>query len=385
MVVFSLLAFSTIFANNVSVGLYFVFLMLMVYGASLATGINQNGVFAYVTGFDREEYTQAIMVGQGVAGVLPCIVQILTVMAVPEPDSGGKEDDNGDGNGNGNSNSGDDKTHLAEISAESSKSAFIYFITATAVSALALVCFLHLCKRRPSHTITGGRDSNRGSQELHRETEEQLDFAENGTSTSTSRSGNGHERNESTVSHIFSSNAVPLSTLFWKLRWLSISVALCFAVTMVFPVFTAEIHSVHQVPPNPRIPYDASIFIPLAFLIWNLGDLIGRMAVAVPSFFRVAHTQPVRLFLLSIARLLFIPLYRLCNIHDRGATIESDFYYLFIVQLLFGISNGYVGSCCMMGAAYWVEEGEKEAAGGFMSLMLVTGLTIGSLFSFLVG
>ena len=360
-------------------GTYFVFVMLMVYGASLATGINQNGVFAYVSGFGREEYTQAIMAGQGVAGVLPCVVQILSVVVVAEPDDTGEKEEY--------------NSSRTDMRAESPKSAFVYFFTATAVSALALVCFLHLWRRHPSQTTITEENVNEGpAEEMQPEPEEQLDFVENnqngappghgrvfddltGVGNSSSNSGSGGNNG----------NTVPLSTLFWKLHWLAISVALCFAVTMVFPVFTAEIHSVHQVPPNARIPFSPPIFIPVAFLLWNLGDLLGRLAIAVPSLSGIVHAHPVRIFLLAVARLVFIPLYRLCNIHDRGATIESDFYYLFIVQLFFGFSNGYVGSCCMMAAAYWVDEGEKEAAGGFMSLMLVMGLTIGSLASFLVG
>lgn len=36
----------------------------------------------------------------------------------------------------------------------------------------------------------------------------------------------------------------------------------------------------------------------------------------------------------------------------------------------------------MMGAGQWVPEGDRESAGGFMSLMLVGGLAAGSLLSF---
>ena len=44
--------------------------MAIVFTASLAAGFCQNGVFAYVAGFGMGEYTQAIMIGQAVAGVL---------------------------------------------------------------------------------------------------------------------------------------------------------------------------------------------------------------------------------------------------------------------------------------------------------------------------
>lgn len=86
----------------------------------------------------------------------------------------------------------------------------------------------------------------------------------------------------------------------------------------------------------------------------------------------------------SLARAVFIPLYFLCNIHGKGAVVASDAFYLVVVQFLFGLTNGYLGSTCMIGAGVWVDVEEREAAGGFMGLMLVGGLTVGSLLSFLV-
>ena len=47
------------------------FLIFIVFVTSLAAGLCQNGVFAFVSGFGQPRYTQAIMTGQGVAGVLP--------------------------------------------------------------------------------------------------------------------------------------------------------------------------------------------------------------------------------------------------------------------------------------------------------------------------
>jgi solute carrier family 29 (equilibrative nucleoside transporter), member 1/2/3 len=114
--------------------------------------------------------------------------------------------------------------------------------------------------------------------------------------------------------------------------------------------------------------------------VWNTGDLLGRLS----TLHRPLHLRPRFLLLLALARLLFIPLYLLCNIDGAGARVPSDLFYLAVVQLLFGASNGYLGSVCMMAAAGAVEVQEKEAAGGFMGLCLVAGLTVGSLLSFVV-
>ncbi|PLN81091.1 hypothetical protein BDW42DRAFT_169564 [Aspergillus taichungensis] len=338
-VVFTMLAISTVVARDADVRFYFVFLMTMVCGASLATGINQNGVFAYVAGFGREEYTQAIMGGQGVAGVLPCIVQILSVLAVPRNNR----------RTNPTKQDNEPVPPPPENSSAASKSAFWYFLTATAVSSLALVSFLSLARRRRLHHHTPPQN------------------IPNYTDLPSEAAATPDTPPETQI---------PLTTLFSKLRLLSTSIFLCFAVTMIFPVYTSRI-----LPTTTTIRPE--IFIPLAFLFWNAGDLTGRMLVLLPSLSSLAH-RPRALFALALARLLFLPLYLLCNVDGQGAVLNSDAFYLVIVQLLFGVTNGFLSSSCMMGAGEWVDEREREAAGGFMSLMLVGGLAAGSLASFLV-
>ncbi|KAH7359664.1 nucleoside transporter-domain-containing protein [Pyrenochaeta sp. MPI-SDFR-AT-0127] len=321
-VVFTLLAISTKLFLSVSVGIYFAFLMVMVLSASLATGMCQNGVFAYVSGFGREEYTQGIMAGQGIAGVLPALTQIISVLSVPK------------------------KQHTDGRPQESSTSAFVYFLTATVVCAATLVAFFYLLSRDSSKQRMNPTLQDDGS-------EIELDHNER--------------------------KSIPLTRLLKKLFWLAGAVFLTFAITMFYPVFSSQIVSVRDPAEVPRL-FQPAAFIPLGFFLWNLGDLIGRTGPALPAL-RLTH-RPRLLFALAIARVLFIPLYLLCNIGGKGAAVNSDFFYLFVVQLFFGITNGYLGSSCMMGFAEWVEPNELEAGGGFMSLCLVSGLTAGSFLSF---
>ena len=320
--IFTLLALSAVLFQDISPNAYYGFVLVMVFSSSFASALCQNGLFAFVAGFGVGEYTQAIMTGQAVAGVLPCIVQIVAALSIPE---------NGATNGAGE---------------ESPKSAFIYFMTATAVSAIALVAFIHLARRHPEHTTVKAI-----GEDLELNDEEPV------------------ER-----------KVVGLMTLFLKLKWFSLGVAVTFAVTMMYPVFTQSILSVRPAESASRL-FQPACFIPLAFLVWNVGDLIGRTLPLLPA---LNFTQRPRLvFTASLARLVWIPLYLLCNIRGKGAAIESDFFYLVIVQLLFGITNGFLGSTCMMAAPEWVDATEREAAGGFMGLCLVFGLTVGSLLSFL--
>lgn len=348
-VCFVLLSLSTLVSASAAV--YFSFLMLVVLFASLSTGLIQNGVFAYVAGFGRSEYTQAIMTGQAIAGVLPPLAQIVSVLAVPA----GRHREKGEGE---------------KDPSENPQSAFIYFLTATIVSVFALIAFFYLHRRRgfylqtqstidaiPKATANGNSEGTVAIDgALHTQPDDNYPSPSEATPTRAS---------------------IPLLTLFRKLPFLSLGVFICFAVTMVFPVFTVSIQSVS---PSDRPP---QIFVPLAFLIWNLGDLLGRLSTLYPRI-NLSH-YPFALFCLALARLVFVPLYFLCNVGGRGAVVGSDAFYLVVVQFLFGLSNGYLGSNCMMGAGEWVEEEEREAAGGFMGLCLVGGLTVGSLLSFTLG
>ncbi|KAG9523400.1 nucleoside transporter family, partial [Aureobasidium melanogenum] len=328
LVAFALLALSTWFALGVSPTAYFAFLIFIVFVTSLAAGLCQNGVFAFVSGFAQPRYTQAIMAGQGVAGVLPCIAQIVSVLSVSNSQQDEPTDD-----------------APGAPPPVPGTAAFAYFLTATVICASTLAAFFFLVQKHNAKKATAHQDM-----------------------TSSLDSVDQPKR-----------NTVPLGLLFRKLRWLAAAVFLTFTVTMMFPVYTQRILSVNATHSTSRI-FQAPSFIPLAFLFWNAGDLLGRLLPAVPRL-SLIH-RPKLILILSIARVGFIPLYHLCNIRGQGAVIDSDVFYLVVVQLLFGISNGYLGSMCMMGAAEWVDPEEREASGGFMGLCLVAGLAFGSLISF---
>ncbi|ETI28568.1 hypothetical protein G647_01018 [Cladophialophora carrionii CBS 160.54] len=338
-VVFAILALSTLVRS--AAGVYFGFLLVAIFFASFSTGLIQNGLFSFASGFGRSEYTQAIMTGQAVAGVLPPLAQIISVLAVPT-----KKNKDNDG---------------ADTADASPKSAFIYFLTATVISVLALLAFFYLLRREANSRALKSAAKATGDEAS------EGDALTGATRRTSAQDAPGEEVNERPP--------VALGTLFRKMPFLSTAVFICFAVTMVFPVFTASILSVNNI--------DSAIFIPTAFLVWNIGDLVGRLVTLWPKI-SLTH-YPFALFCLAMARLLFIPLYFLCNIKNKGAAISSDFFYLVIVQFLFGLTNGYLGSECMMGSGEWVLPEEREAAGGFMGLMLVGGLTVGSLLSFLLG
>lgn len=328
---FSLLAVSTKAFTGASAGGYLVFLLCMVFLSSLATGLSQNGVFAYVSGIGNQNYTHGVMTGQAVAGILPPLAQIMTVLSAPA----------------------DTVTDLKGRST----AAMNYFIIATLISALAMVAFGWHLRSNEYRTPVNADPASL-------------------TLPSTSKPPEEEPKRH-----------VPIIPLLIKMRWLVGAVFICFAVTMLYAVYTASIHSIHESIDTSHTSSKLNsfaVFVPLAFFFWNLGDLLGRLMTALPNCNLSA--RPRFLFWFSLIRVVWVPMYYLCNIRNRGATVQSDVFYLVIIQFLFGLSNGWLGSNCMMGASsvQGLEEDAKEAAGGAMSMCLVAGLTAGSFLSFLV-
>jgi equilibrative nucleoside transporter 1/2/3 len=327
-IVFSLLAISTSQFRTVSSPGYLTFTLIMVFTTSVATGLCQNGTFAFASSFGREEYIQAIMIGQATAGVLPSIAQIAAVMLVPEPDHWASAE-----------------AEAAISNNENTTSAFIYFLTATGISSAALLATIPLIRKHNRILQNQMMDSITSIEEADR-------------------------ANRKVVS---------MWQLYRKLYFSATTVFVCFAVTMFFPVFTQKVVSV--TPPDEASRWlQPSTFIPIGFLVWNSGDLLGRLSLSTPIY----RPRPYIGAILSFLRIGFIPLYLLCNIENRGAVINSDIFYLVVVQSLFGFTNGWLSASVMTDTINYVEEGEREAAGGFMITNLVAGLTAGSLLSFAV-
>jgi equilibrative nucleoside transporter 1/2/3 len=167
----------------------------------------------------------------------------------------------------------------------------------------------------------------------------------------------------------------------------------------VFPPITTSIG-----PVSPS--FHPLLFTSVHFLVFNLGDLIGRYLCLVP---RLLLWNPSKLLTAAALRTLFIPLFLACNIQRSSdpasvttlttALISSDFLF-FVILLAFGISNGYVCSMTMMAAPsvshnpalhkravmYGPLEAERDVdvAATVASFFLVGGLAIGSAASFVV-
>lgn len=319
---FTILAIASVTEEAWHIVVYFIYLLLSVFFSAVATSLSQNGAFAIANLF-TPVYTQGIMVGQAIAGVLPSVAQIISVVSVESTSTG------------------------QAGQSSSSASSFVYFLTATGVSVVTIFFWMSFYRRQKAVI-------NHGSVLTH------------------SLSGD--------IAAEPSRKYVPLTALLKKLYYSAFAVFFTFGLTLMFPVFASTVLSVNYVEgvTSSTSWFRPNVYIPFAYLIWNAGDLAGRLVCGYPQL--VMHSQK-NMAIFAVARLIFIPLFFLCNVNGEGAAISSDFFYM-LLQFAFGITNGYIGSCAMMNAESYVAEDEKEAAGGFMGLALNLGLAAGSLTSF---
>ncbi|XP_053568724.1 equilibrative nucleoside transporter 1 [Bombina bombina] len=240
-------------------------------------------------------------------------------------------------------------------------SAFGYFITACVVILLALMSYflLHKMEFYQYYTIVNLNENNA-------ELQDKKDLLSSGQNTVESAS---HPRKKPSVIAIL------------KKMWvLALSVCFVFTVTIgIFPSVTADVKS--------TIAGDsawATYFIPVScFLLFNIFDWAGR---SITALFMWPGKDSKLLPLLIVLRVVFLPLFMLCNVQPRKflpVLLAHDAWYI-CIMILFAVSNGYLASLCMCFGPKKVDVHESEAAGSIMAFFLSLGLALGAGFSFLL-
>ena len=153
-----------------------------------------------------------------------------------------------------------------------------------------------------------------------------------------------------------------------------------FAVTLtVFPGVTSKITSC-----SPSSPLTTTYFTPVTcFLLFNFGDFVGRSVAG-----SVQLISKRWLVVLSVARVIFIPLFLMCNYipDERTSAVwfNSDIYPI-VFMVFFSFTNGYFASLAMMYGPGLVAQGpEASSAGAMMGFGLGLGLMCGAFMSFAV-
>ncbi|KAG1115558.1 hypothetical protein G6F40_004343 [Rhizopus arrhizus] len=271
-------------------------------------------------------YVQPLLLGQGIAGVVVAVSSILSALA-------------------GSSDSAPDDTSIA-------RSAFLYFLSALLITLTALVGRV-LVTQLPFYNY-----------HIH----------------------SGYEDNESGEQDGVENEPVTVIDVVRKSYGLIFSVAYVFVITLIlFPSLTALIKSVHRSNNSGRF-FDDDIFVAFHFLLFNVGDWVGRV-MPLSERFQVFRVKS--LVSMSLLRTIFVPLFLVCNVvvsseRNLPVLVRNDFVY-FLIVWIFAVSNGWIGSLCMMAAPQQkaIKSGkEKSMVGSVMSFSLVLGLAIGGLLSF---
>ncbi|XP_053170901.1 equilibrative nucleoside transporter 1-like isoform X2 [Scomber japonicus] len=270
-------------------------------------------------------YTTPIMSGQGLAGTFAAFAMICAIAS----------------------------------GSEMQDAAFGYFITACVVIFLSILSYVMLPKLEFF--------------QFYQERQKKQRSEEENTFSLTNKGGDeaGEQNEHQNVSMI---------EIFKKVWLLALSVCFTFTVTIgTFPAITADTKSTIAAGGS----WDR-YFVPVScFLLFNLCDWGGRSLTAVCTW----PGQDSRLLPSAIvARLVFPPLFMLCNVQPRlnlPVFFQHDGVFI-VLMVLFAFSNGYLASLCMCFGPKKVLPHEAETAGAIMAFFLSLGLALGAALSFLL-
>jgi equilibrative nucleoside transporter 1/2/3 len=175
---------------------------------------------------------------------------------------------------------------------------------------------------------------------------------------------------------------IQLSNVLPLIRFHVISIFVNFLVTLaLFPAMTSAIVSTKSDASN-------ALFTTIHFLVFNLADWLGK---SIPAFYNPKISSK-HLHLLTFMRLIFIPLFFLCNIMIRdsqGANLPRSMPLLFgdvqyyTILFVFALANGWLGTLLLIDAPLQVQSLNVEewtVAQGMVGDTMVYGLSLGLAF-----
>ena len=398
---------SLVETNRVTANFLFILTCGFVATCGVCTALLQLGIFGLAGRFPNV-YMQAVMSGQGMAGIAVSLINIFTTVSEPATKSNLSFDD-------------------------IKESAFLYFLIATIVVIVTLLSFnlmsyLDFAQYYAFTDTQEEQNKNRRERMLaHRERKkkekngsvdttpllmklggpedpniippfkrsimESPVYSRRSTPGTTPNGSPGGSRGNSPNSDYEDleaddkdgGNKVGTCKIISYLWADAIGVFLVFFVTLsLFPGVTAEIRSVKNpdnfpAPPSGRVFGD--LWVPISFLCFNVGDTLGRIMTAYVKL----TTKPV--LILATLRLGFLPLFLNCNVVPAGLEPKDDVMfnndiYPIIFMALMAISNGFLASCAMMNGPENVPDNVASRAGTLMAFFLEFGLILGCTASF---
>lgn len=309
---------------------YFSLTIVLVVLCGLTTANFQNALFGMAAKFPGI-FMQAVITGQGAAGIVVSFTNLITTAAKA-----------------GSTNDLDKKI-----------TACAYFAVAFFFVLLSVFGFIAL-QKMPIFKYYMGVDKflNVSSDDID---------------------GKANESSDSLLMEGKESPSISILKVLKEIKWFGISVFFIFFVSLALIPY----HHLTATTDTSSQMY-MSLFSPLAFFVFDLGDVIGKALPGWPMFFIKSDKL---IFALSFARIIFFPLFMFGNIVlQQGPThtpkvFASDVAFFFIA-LFHSLSNGYLGSILMIKAPMSVDVEKRERTGSLMTMFLTIGIALGSMFSF---
>jgi len=172
---------------------------------------------------------------------------------------------------------------------------------------------------------------------------------------------------------------VPYWQIFKKASPQLFNIFLTFFVTLsVFPAIQANVHRSEDFVIGP-----SHFTLITCFATFNVFAMLGSLTTSW-----VQWPGPRFLWVPVVLRLVFIPLFIMCNYAPPGAVrsltvlIENDWVY-WGMGIAMAYTSGYLSSLGMMYAPQTVHAKYQTTAGMYAAAMLITGIFSGVLFSYL--
>ncbi|ODV89364.1 hypothetical protein CANCADRAFT_32649 [Tortispora caseinolytica NRRL Y-17796] len=334
--VFSLLALSVLLwpIHQAPVA-YFVFLISVTFLSAFGNSFAQNGTMALAALFGARS-SQGTMVGQGIAGVLPPLVQVIPFIRLGLRTTAGKHE-----------------TATAEqfhFQVSASSTIYIVFFVSAIVAGLVNLGTLDRLLKRKRFILDGIENDN-------------------GFSGVPMPLDDGSDSESPKRRHIH------IGSVAKKIPTLMSCLFLCFILALIYPPIAARTYSVS----NP--PFRDDVFIPFAIFIWNFGDFLGRVICAYDF---ITINNEALLVVYTVFRPLFVIFLVGGNIDGKGAHwLRSDLIYM-TTHFLYGLTNGHMSSSCIISTTKKIQGQEREVSGSLIGLVICTALSVGSVLSFII-
>mmetsp|Transcript_11400 Transcript_11400/g.18554 ORF Transcript_11400/g.18554 Transcript_11400/m.18554 type:complete len:460 (-) Transcript_11400:212-1591(-) len=361
-VIAAVFVMTTIFVTfDMDANLLFVLTLVSCFIVGTSNAVLSGGVFGLCADFPAQ-FTGALMSGQGLAGLTVSLASLVTIWAGGEVDLCSDDDD------------GECEDHNTDYSALAFFSITCVVLGTCVLSFIALEK-LPFTKYFIAKAASGHADDSKTS--LLKEG----DYEDNEETEALMTDRRSSMENLYDESPVVSVSKKKIMEVFAQIRPAAMGAYLSFLVTLsLFPSITVLIESEKNCKSD-ATRFNNDLWIPFYFVMFNLTDLIGRLAAPMYPLSVTANN----VWKFATMRVVFIPLFLLCNVSDSQLPVvfKSDAFPI-IFMIFFGLSNGYVSTLAMMFGPSLVPPKDAGLAGTLMIFSLTIGLMSGAMLSFVM-